>query len=51
MATWTLIDKVLNRALDYDARILTPEFFSILAKRLDLVVRSILVKIFLMLMN
>ncbi|CAK0833046.1 unnamed protein product, partial [Prorocentrum cordatum] len=32
---WTLLDKVLNKALDYDARILHPEFFSTLAERLD----------------
>ena len=44
-ATWTLIDKVLNRALDFDARILSPELFSFLAKRLDRAVKSTLVKI------
>ena len=34
-AVWTLLDKVLNKALDYDARILHPESFSTLAERLD----------------
>ena len=44
-AIWTLIDKVLNKALDYDARILNPELFSSLAVRLDLVVREVLLKL------
>ena len=44
-AILTLIDKVLNRALDYDARILTPEYFSILATRLDRAVRNTLSKV------
>ena len=39
-AAWTLLDKVLNRALDYDARILHPESFSNLAERLDDAVSS-----------
>ena len=34
-AAWTLLDKVLNKALDYDARILHPESFSTIAERLD----------------
>lgn len=44
-AIWTLIDKVLNRALNYDARILYPELFSPLAARLDTAVRTCLLKI------
>ena len=44
-AAWTLLDKVLNRALDYDARILHPESFSNLATRLDRSVRDTAVKI------
>ena len=44
-AAWTLIDKVLNKALDYDARILSPESFSDLALRLDHAVRKTLTKI------
>ena len=44
-AAWTLLDKVLNKALDYDARILHPEVFSILAKRLDCAVQETATKI------
>ena len=44
-AAWTLIDKVLNKALDFDARILHPELFSTIAVRLDLAVRNTLFKI------
>ena len=44
-AAWTLIDKVLNKALDYDARILSPESFSDVALRLDHAVRKSLTKI------
>eukprot|EP00973_Karenia_brevis_P040078 5533777-Karenia_brevis.AAC.1 len=44
-SVWTLLDKVLNRALDYDARILHPEAFLILAKRLDRAVRDTAVKL------
>ena len=40
--TWTLIDKILNKSLDYDARILTPESFSSLAPHLDQLVVKIL---------
>ena len=39
-ATWTILAIVLNRALDYDARILHPEVFADLARRLDHVVLS-----------
>ena len=42
---WTMIDKVLNKALDYDARILNPECFSILAARLDLAVEEVVLKL------
>jgi hypothetical protein len=41
---WTLLDKVLNKALDYDARILHPESFSSLAERLDNAVRAVAIK-------
>ena len=41
-AAWTLLDKVLNKALDYDARILHPESFSTIAGRLDRAVRATL---------
>ena len=41
-AAWTFLDKVLNRALDYDAHILHPESFSNLAERLDQATRAIL---------
>jgi hypothetical protein len=44
-AAWTLLDKVLNKALDYDARILSPESFSNLAERLDNAVRDTAVKV------
>ena len=44
-AAWTLIDKVLNRSLDYDARILSPESFSKFASRLDQVVRETFIKV------
>ena len=44
-AIWTLVDKVLNKTLDYDARILHPELFSPLAVRLALCVRKILLKL------
>ena len=44
-AAWTLIDKVLNKALDYDARIFSPESFSDLALRLDHAVRKSLTEI------
>ena len=43
-SAWTLIDKVLNKALGYDARILHPESFSIVAERLDNAVRGALSK-------
>ena len=43
-SAWTLLDKVLNKALDYDARILHPESFSTIAKRLDHVVRATAIK-------
>ena len=39
-AVWTLVDKVLNKALDFDARVLHPEVFSIFALRLDDAVRK-----------
>ena len=39
-AAWTLIDKVLNKSLDFDARILPPESFSDIALRLDHAVRK-----------
>ena len=39
-----MIDNVLNKTLDYDARILNPECFSILAARLDLVVEEVVLK-------
>ena len=45
MVAWTLIDKVLNKVLEYDARILHPELFSNIALRLDQAVRRILTKI------
>ena len=35
---WSLLEKVLNKALDYDARILHPEVFSNFALRLDSIV-------------
>ena len=44
-AAWSLIDKVLNKALDYDARILHPELFSTIASRLDNVVRKTLLRV------
>ena len=44
-AAWSLIDKVLNKALDYDARILHPELFSTIASRLDHVVRKTLLRV------
>ena len=44
-AVWTLVDKVLNKALDYDARILSPELFSSIAVRLDQTVREVLLKL------
>ena len=44
-AIWTLVDKVLNKTLDYDARILKPEIFSTLAIRLDIAVRRVLLKL------
>ena len=37
-SAWTVLDKVLNKSLDYDARILHPESFSNLAEQLDSVV-------------
>ena len=42
---WTMIDKVLNKALDYDARILHPECFSIIATRLDHAVEEVVLKV------
>ena len=44
-SAWTFLDKVLNKALDYDARILHPESFSDIAARLDEVVRSTAIQI------
>ena len=44
-AAWTLLDKVLNKAMDYDARIMHPETFSNIAERLDQLVRDTTVKI------
>ena len=44
-AAWTLIDKVLNKALDFDVRISHPGSFSTCAAYLDEVVRKTLIKI------
>ena len=44
-AAWILIDKVLNKTLDYDTRILSPESFSDLALHSDHAVRKTLTKI------
>ena len=44
-SAWTLIDKVLNRALDYDARILHPLIFGPLADELDRLVYQCLLEI------
>ena len=44
-AAWTLIDKVLNKALDFDVRICHPESFSILAERLDHAVFGVVLKV------
>ena len=44
-AVWTFINKVLNKALDYDARILLPELFSSIAARVGQVVRVVLLKL------
>lgn len=44
-AAWTLIDKILNKTLDYDARILHPESSSSLTLRLDRTIRRTLTEI------
>ena len=44
-AAWTVIDKILNKAFDYDARMLHPESFSIIAARLDCAVLKVLRKL------
>lgn len=38
-AVWTLLDKILNKALDYDVRILHLEIISLCATRFDQAVR------------
>ena len=44
-SAWTLIEKVLNRALDFDARILHPIAFRAVAGELDRLVQEILLEI------
>lgn len=44
-AVWTLIDKILNKSLDLDARISHPEPFSTFATNLDGIVRTTLVEV------
>lgn len=44
-AAWILLDKVLNKAMDYDARILHLEAFSKIATRLDEVVMRTALKV------
>ena len=44
-AVWTLVDKVLNKALDYDARIVDPSSLVDVATRLDQVVLETVIKL------
>ena len=44
-AVWAILDKVLNRALGFDARILDPSSFMDVATRLDQVVLDVAVKV------